>query len=73
MRTKDTVLVVKCKTDGCDTPLSLGGPIIPAPSQTKPNIEPHIFFDRIDLTCPSCGVLHTYERSDVFEKATEKS
>jgi hypothetical protein len=73
MRSKDAVLVVKCKTEGCDTDLSLGGPTLPPSSQTQPNIEPCILFDRLELTCPTCGNLHSYERNDVFEKAVEKS
>jgi hypothetical protein len=71
MRSQDTILVVKCKTAGCESDLQIDRQVFPKSSPGLPDVVPFHPWEFLDLTCSKCMSQHRYERSDVFEKAFE--
>src|SRR6266849_4851725 len=73
---KHRILIVRCKTLGCDVDLDYksAGSGIGALAPIEPTEPYHVFMKSIEpdpgtLTCPECQQAHDYSNDDIEEKA----
>ena len=71
---KMTLLVVRCKTEHCETDLKLREIPPDDPDRTVYRVPAiSVVGDPGELACPACGQRHYYSNADVGRKLEEKA